>query len=116
MFLHRLQPLSTVVPSLALRSCLHFRQPLLKNLAPFSHFIGSLSDLLGKSTILTLDVDLYPLDDVLRCRGFAEATATRRCSFIAALVLHFLVRVRTYSRVVDIPTARTAARVLRAVD
>ena len=70
-----------------------------------------MSYLLRKSTILALDVDPYRLDDILGCWSLAEA-----CSFIAAFVLHFLVFMRTYSRVVDIPTARTVAWVLRAVD
>jgi hypothetical protein len=76
--------------------------------------------------MLALDVDLHTLDDVFRCRGLAEPTSSRRSSFISAFVFHalkrtalvldLLVHVSTDSRVVDIPAARAAVGVFRAVD
>jgi hypothetical protein len=76
--------------------------------------------------MLTFGVDLRPLDEVFRGWGLAEPTSSRRSSFISAFVFHalkrtalvldLLIHMSTDSRVVEIPAARAAVGVFRAVD
>ena len=61
-------------------------------------------------------IDLDCLDDVLRCRGLAESTFTRRCHSRAASERHLPVHMVTDTRVIDIPTTSAISWVLGTVD